>query len=158
MVAKSLADLPAPTGHLCHYCRVHLDERWPGTFETLSGQLAGGIDSKFRADSNFARGMIQDVRRAFGENGIALWVSRGAQTEKDLAGVMHIHVVIHHNNILGKHHLPHPPQAMHDFIGLHRIRLLDTYEDQVVKHSFGGQSYVYYLREVHFEDWKKQLH
>ncbi len=35
-----------------------------------------------------------------------------------------------------EHHLSHAPEAVHDFVGLHRVGLLDADEHEVVEHAF----------------------
>ena len=50
---------------------------------------------------------------------------------------------IPHDEVSGEHHLAHAPEAVHDFVGLHRIGLSDAHEDEVVEDSFGRQ------RDVH---------
>ena len=59
---------------------------------------------------------------------------------------------------LREHHLPHAPEAVHDFVGLHRIGLLDAHEDEVVEDAFRRQRDVHDLREIHFEDRQEQFH
>src|SRR3989442_10571460 len=39
--------------------------------------------------------------------------------------VMHVHVV---HEIFGEHHLPNSPEAVHDFVGLHRVGLAAAHE------------------------------
>ena len=36
--------------------------------------------------------------------------------------IMHVHVVVHHDDVFGEHHLAHAPEAVHDFVG-ERTRL-----------------------------------
>ena len=50
--------------------------------------------------------------RAFGENAVALRIGVGAEAEEDFAGVVHVHVVIHHHELFGEHHLTHAPEAV----------------------------------------------
>jgi hypothetical protein len=69
---------------------------------------------------------------------------------------VHIHVVIHHDDVFGEHHLPHAPKSVHDFVGLHRIGLLDADKDQVVENALGGQRQIDQFREIHFQDRQKQ--
>ena len=96
--------------------------------------------------------MIQNIGWPFCENGIALGVGVGAEAEEDFAGVVHVHVVVHHHDAFGEHHLPHAPEAVHDFIGLHRVSLLDAPEDEVVEDVFRRQRDLHDLGEVHLED------
>src|SRR5207302_5171334 len=57
----------------------------------------------------------------------------------------------HHHDVFGEHHLPHAPEAVHDFVGLHRVTLPDAHEDEVVEDAFGRQRDVCDLGEVHPE-------
>ena len=55
-------------------------------------------------------------------------------------------------------HLPHAPKAVHDFVGLHRVALLDAHEDEVVENAFRRQRDVHDLGEVHLEDGQEEFH
>lgn len=102
--------------------------------------------------------MVQNIRRPFCENGIALGVCVGAEVEEDFTGVVHVHVVVHHHDVFGEHHLPHAPEAVHDFVGLHRVGFADAHEDEVVEDAFRRQRDVNDLREVHLEDAQEEFH
>jgi len=54
--------------------------------------------------------------------------------------------------------LPHAPEAVHDFVSLHRVGLLDAHEDEVVEHAFRRQRDVHDLGEVHLEDRQEEFH
>ena len=45
-------------------------------------------------------------------------------------------LVVHHDDVFGEHHLAHAPEAVHDFIGLHRVGLADAHEDKVLQDQF----------------------
>ena len=89
---------------------------------------------------------------------IALRVGVGGEMEQHFAGVVHVHVGVHHHDVFGEHHLPHAPKAVHDFIGLERIRLLDAHEHQIVEHAFRWQRDVHDFGEVHLEDGQEEFH
>ncbi len=137
---------------------IHLDERRPGAFETFARDFLRRVDAEFAAAGDFARGVVEHVGRAFGEDAVALRVGVGAEAEEDFAGVVHVHVVVHHDDVFGEHHLPHAPEAVHDFVGLHRVGLLDAHEDEVVEDALGRERDVHDLREVHLEDGQEELH
>ena len=99
--------------------------------------------------------MVQNIRRAFGEDTVALRVGVGAEPEQHFAGVMHVHVVVHHHDVFGEHHLTHAPEAVHDFVRLHRVALFDADEDEVVKNAFRWQRDVHNFREIHLEHWQE---
>jgi len=92
--------------------------------------------------------VVEHVGRAFGEEAVALRVGVGAAAEADFAGAVNIHVGVHHDDVFGEHHLAHAPEAVHDFVGLHRASLADAHEDEVVEDAFGRQCEVHDLREV----------
>src|SRR5205823_14754750 len=54
-------------------------------------------------------------------------------------GVVHVHVVVHHHDVFGEHHLAHAAEPVHDFVGLHWVGLADAHEDEVVEGVFGRQ-------------------
>ncbi len=47
------------------------------------------------------RPMVERVGRAFGEEAVALRVGVGAEAEADFAGVVNVHVVVHHDDVFG---------------------------------------------------------
>ena len=38
-------------------------------------------------------------------------VGVGAEAEEDFAGVVHVHVFVHHHDVFNEHHLPHAPDT-----------------------------------------------
>ena len=102
--------------------------------------------------------MIQNIGRPFCENGIALGISVCTQAEQHFTCIVNIHVVVHHHDVFGEHHLPHAPEAVHDFVGLHRVGLADAHEDEVVEDAFRRQRDVHDLGEVHLEDGQEEFH
>ena len=106
---------------------VHLDERRPGALEVFAGEFLRRINAEFAADGDFAPGVVEHVGRAFGEDAVppppgygvagALrarraeaqrrWIGVGAEAEEDFAGVVHVHVGVHHRGVFGEHHLAH---------------------------------------------------
>ena len=52
-----------------HSC-VHFDQRRPGTFEASAAKFLRRINAEFAADGNFARGVVEHVGRAFGEDAV----------------------------------------------------------------------------------------
>src|ERR1043166_4999308 len=118
----------------------------------------GGVNPHFAADGKFSRRMIEHIGGAFGENGVALWVGVSAKAEEDFAGVVDVDVGVHHHDVFGEHHLAHAPEAVHDFVGLHRIGFFDADENQVVKDALGRQSDIHDFREIHFENRQEQFH
>ena len=75
-----------------------------------------------------------------------------AQPEEDFAGVVHVAVVVHDDDVFAEHHLAHAPEAVHDLEGLLGVLFADADEDEVVENAFGRERDIDDLREVHFED------
>ena len=92
-------------------------------FETFARNFLRRVNAEFAAAGDFARGVVEHVGRAFGEDAVppsprlwrtgALRVGVGAEAEEDFAGVVNVHVVVHHHDLFREHHLPHAPEAVH---------------------------------------------
>ena len=108
--------------------------------KTFTGELFRRIYSEFAADGELTGCVVEHIGRPFREDAIALRVGVGAEAKKNVAGIVHVDVVIHHDEVFGKHHLPHSPKPVHNLIRLHRIGLLDAYENKVVKDTFSRES------------------
>ena len=106
--------------------------------KTFTSELFGCVDAELATDSNLTSRVIEHIGWSFREDAVALRIGVGTQPKKNVAGIMHVHVMVHHDEVFCEHHLPHSPKAMHDLVGLHRIGLFDAYEDKVVKDAFGG--------------------
>ena len=141
--------------HLRLHAFIHLDERRPGAFETFTGNFLRRVNAQLAADGDFARRVVEHVGRTFGENAVALRIGVGREMKQHFAGIVHVHVGVHHYDVFREHHLPHAPEAVHDFVGLHRVGLLDADEDEVVEHAFRRQRDVHNLGEIHLEDRQK---
>ena len=87
--------------HLRLHTFIHLDERRPGAFETFAGNFLRRVNAQLAAAGDFARRMVEHVGRAFGEEAVALWVSVGGEMEQHLAGVVNVHVGVHHHDVFG---------------------------------------------------------
>src|SRR5437773_7581522 len=113
--------------HLRLHCRIHLDEWRPGAFETFAGEFLRRVYAEFAAAGDFAGGVVAHVGRAFGEDAVALWIGVGAEAEQDFGGVVHVWWPSArtrrppNHEVFGEHHLAHAPEAVHDFVGLHRV-------------------------------------
>ena len=66
-----------------------------------------------------------------------------AQAEKDFAGVVHVAIFIHDDDVFAEHHLPHAPEPVHHLEGLIGILFPDADEDQIVKNAFRRQRHVH---------------
>ena len=95
--------------------------------------------------------MIQHISRSTCEYSVSARFGVGAKPEQNLAGVMHIDIVIDDHYVFGKHHLPHSPKPVHDFVSLHRISFFDTDKYQIVKDPLGWKRNVNDFREIHFK-------
>ena len=93
--------------HLRLHRRIHLDERRLGALEVFAGEFLRRVNAEFAAAGDFAGGVVEHVGRAFGEEAVlpspglrqagALRIGVGAEAEEDFAGVVHVHVVVHHH-------------------------------------------------------------
>ena len=88
-------------------CSIHLDERRPGAFAAFAGEFLRRVEAEFAAAGDFVGGVVEHVGRAFGEEAVALRVGVGAEAEENFAGVAHVHIVVHHDEVFPAHHLPH---------------------------------------------------
>ena len=67
--------------HLRLHRRIHLDERRPGAFETFAGNFLRRINAEFAATGDFARGVVEHVGRAFGEEAVAWRIGVGRASD-----------------------------------------------------------------------------
>ena len=54
--------------HLRLHRFIHLDQRWPGAFETFAGNFLRRVNAQLAAAGDFARRVVEHVGRAFGES------------------------------------------------------------------------------------------
>src|ERR1043165_4396605 len=66
--------------------------------------------------------------------------------ERDFTDVLHVYVLVDHDDALGEHGLTHRPDSVHDFARLPGIRLADRDQHKVVKHAFNRKVDVDKLR------------
>jgi hypothetical protein len=82
----------------------------------------------------------------------------GAEAEEDFAGVVHVNVVVPPPRGIWRASSGPCPEAVHDFVGLHRVGLADAHEYEVVEDALGRQRDVHDLGEVHLEDGQQEFH
>ena len=58
---------------------AHFNQRRPGAFESFAGNFLRGVKTHFAAAGDFARGVVEHVRRAFGEEAVALRIGVGRE-------------------------------------------------------------------------------
>src|SRR5262245_26311654 len=58
--------------HLRLHAFIHLDQWRPRAFEAFAGEFFRRINAQFAADGDFAGGVVEHIRRAFGEDAVAL--------------------------------------------------------------------------------------
>ena len=68
--------------------------------EGFAREFLRRIDPEFAADGDLACGVVKHICRAFGQDAIALRVGIGAKAKENLAGVVHVDVMIDHDHIL----------------------------------------------------------
>lgn len=102
--------------------------------------------------------VIQAVARAFDECAVALWIGVREPAEEDFAGVMHVAVVVHHNDVFTEHHLAHAPEAVHDFVSLPRVLFTNAYDNEIMKNAFRRKCHIHNFGEIHFENGQENFH
>jgi hypothetical protein len=53
---------------------------------------------------------------------------------------------------------PMPPEAVHDFVSLHWVALLEAHKHQVVEDAYRDQRDVHDIRQFHLEHVKEEFH
>ena len=93
--------------------------------------------------------MIENVERAVGQHQILPGVDIVEYPPPDLLLVLYIDMGVHHNDHFGEHHLPHPPDSLHNLFRLLRVRLLYGNHRAVMKNA--GQ------RQINIDDLGNHL-
>ena len=91
--------------------------------------------------------MVQDIHGSLDEDDIPFGIDMVARDPGDLGKILRINVMIHDNQSLGKHHLPHAPEGVHDLARMGRVFLFDRDNRQVVKNAVN--------RQIHIDDLRK---
>ena len=91
----------------------------------VMGRNRAAIQLRLNRSSTFAfisgdsaRRVVEHGGRAFGESlRTASMLSRcgsvlAQRRKSNFAGVVHVHVVVHHHEVFGEHHLAHAPEAV----------------------------------------------
>ena len=102
--------------------------------------------------------MVQAVAGALDEDGVSLRIHVRPKVKEHLAGVVHVHVFVHRHDHLGKHHLPRPPQPVHQLEGLIGVLFLQAHEGQVVEDTLRRQGQVHQFRKVHLQHRHQDPH
>src|SRR6266849_5510466 len=106
---------------LCRFVHQYLIR--PRPRKSFRRPLPRRIDPHLRSDVRHPRRVIQRIHRAQRKLHVPLRIQRAQRLPNHLAVVMHIHVVVHHHNPLGKHRLPQRPNRIHDLARVPGIRL-----------------------------------
>src|SRR5690242_17304377 len=77
--------------------------------------------------------MVQRIHRAIYQQRITLRVNIVAYAEEHLMHVLHVHVLIHDDDELRKHHQHHAPDARHHLLRLAGIALANRDDDDVME-------------------------
>ena len=80
--------------------------------------------------------MVERVDRAQRKLNVAFGIDMVQNLERDLADVLHVHILVNHDDALSEHRLPQRPDGVHHFAGLAGIGLFDGDQHQVVKDAF----------------------
>ena len=105
-----------------------------------------------------ARRVIERIARIPDNGAVALRIGIGAEAEEHFAGVVHVAIFVHHDDVFAEHHLPHAPEAVHHLEGLIGILLPDADEDQIVENTLRRKRHVHHFRKIHFEDGQENPH
>ena len=93
--------------------------------------------------------MVEDVDRAVNDLAVALRVAVAEQVEQHVLLVMHVDVLVHHDDELRERHLPRAPDRMHHPPRLEGVLLLDLHERAVVEHAADRQGVIDDVRDEH---------
>ena len=121
---------------------VHHDGIGPFTLEAFTAPLSGRIDAHLGTEAHDGRGMVQDIHGPFDEDGIPFGIDMVADDPGDFGKILHIDVMIHNDQNLGKHHLAEAPQSVHHLARMGRIFFLDRNNRQVMKDAVHRQIHV----------------
>ena len=119
------------------FIRRHLDHSRPGTREAFAGPFARGVDPHLRAEVRQPAGMIERIHRPHHELDIALGIDIIQRLPRHFPHILHIDIFVHHHDAFRKHRLASPPDGVHHFARVSRIRLANRDQDQVMKDALG---------------------
>src|SRR5438067_931049 len=100
-------------------------------------------------------GVVEIVGGAVHDHDVPLRIDIAAGAPGDLGKILDIHVLGHHEDVLGQHHEPEPPQRVHDLARLPGIALLDRDDDEIVEDTFGGHVHVHHFGQHEPDDGKE---
>jgi hypothetical protein len=85
----------------------------PSRAKAFARPLAGGVHAHLRAVVRQAAGVVERIHRPHDELDVALRVDVVQRLPGHLAGVLHVHVLVHHHDALAEHRLAQAPDGVH---------------------------------------------
>jgi hypothetical protein len=80
-------------------------------------------------------GVVENVHRAVHDFAVALRVAIAEEVEEHVLFVVHVHVLVDHDDELGEAHLPGAPDGVHHAAGLVGVFLADFHVGAIVEHA-----------------------
>src|SRR5688572_11647726 len=77
----------------------HFDQWRPLAMEAFAWDFFGRIKAELGANGEFGGGVIEHVGGTLRENGITLRIGVCAEAKKNIAGVVHVHVVVDDDHV-----------------------------------------------------------
>ena len=97
---------------------VHFDHGGPGAVEAFGLPFARGVDAHLGTVVRQARGVIERIDGTESELDVALRVDVVRYSEDNLSNVLHVAILIHHDDAFGEHGLAERPDGVHHFARL----------------------------------------
>ncbi len=95
--------------------------------------------------------MIENIHRPMHNLRIPLRITIRKQMEEHFLLAVHIHMLIHNNDELGKRHLPRPPDRMHHPTRLQWILFANLHKRAIMKNSRYRQRIIHNIRHDHLQ-------
>ena len=105
----------------------------------LVGEFAGRVDAHLVADARHGRGMVQQIGRALAEDHVASGMHVRTDMKQHFLVVVHVDMLIDHDDDLAEHHLAQAPNGGHHFARLLRVTLADGDKGKIVEDAEPGQ-------------------
>jgi hypothetical protein len=99
--------------------------------------------------------MVQGVHRPVNQNHVPPGVHVVPQAPQHLGPVLDVHLPVKNQDHLGEHHLPQPPEGVHDLAGVAGVAFVDGHKGQIVKHPLHRQVQVHDFRQGFLDQGKK---
>src|SRR5439155_6033615 len=115
-------------------------------------RLLGGVDAQLAPEAVADGRVIEIVRRPVHDEKVARRIDIARGPPGHFREVVDVDVLGDHDDVLGQHHEPEPPERVHDLARLPGIALPDRDDDQVVEDALGGHVHVDYFGQEQTDD------